>query len=332
VNFSNTLTNTGTGTDVFDIVVNEGGSTFPANTTFQLFQSDGATPLLDTDNDGTVDTGPVAAGATYIVVLRANLPTGVSGNNGGNGFTVTKTATSKFDPTKTDTATDTLSAISASTVDLTNTPNPGGDGAGPGPEANAITTKSGNPGTTVTFELDVQNTSGIPDSYVIGYSATAVFAPAAALPTGWTVTIRDNNNAVVTNTGTLAPGATRTLFADVFIPAGYAPGDVDIYFRAFSPTSSAADTIHDAVTVNTVRTLSVEPNNSGQVYASNAVVYSHTITNTGNTTETDIAVSTTNTGAGFTTVVYLDLDGDGVLDPEESVTPLTNIASLAPVE
>ena len=72
VSFTNTLTNTGNATDTFNVTT--GTSTFPAGTTLQLFKSDGVTPLTDTNGDGTSDTGPVAAGATYNVIVKATLP------------------------------------------------------------------------------------------------------------------------------------------------------------------------------------------------------------------------------------------------------------------
>ena len=86
--FSNTLTNTGNGTDRFDITLN--GSTFPAGTSFSLYQSDGVTPLTDSNGNGTPDTGPLAAGASYVVVLRAQLTPSATGGP----YTVNKLARS----------------------------------------------------------------------------------------------------------------------------------------------------------------------------------------------------------------------------------------------
>jgi len=63
VSFTNTVNNTGNGSDTFNVTLATGSSTFPAGTTFQLFKSDGVTPLTDTNGDGTLDTGPLAAGA-----------------------------------------------------------------------------------------------------------------------------------------------------------------------------------------------------------------------------------------------------------------------------
>ena len=114
VSFSNVITNNGSGTDSFDVtypVVGASGNNFPTGTTFALYQSDGTTTLLDSNGNGTPDTGPVAPGASFTVILKATLPTNATGGP----FAVTKTATSKFDPTKTATATDTLTAITNNT-------------------------------------------------------------------------------------------------------------------------------------------------------------------------------------------------------------------------
>ena len=114
VAFSNTITNNGNGSDVFNVVV--GASTYPAGTTFSLYHSDGATPLTDSNGDGTPDTGPIAAGASDIVILKAQLPPAAAGGP----YQVGKTATSVADPTKTATAIDALTLIVGSTVDVTN--------------------------------------------------------------------------------------------------------------------------------------------------------------------------------------------------------------------
>ena len=90
VDFSNTLVNLGSGDDSFDVVVNSPG-TFPVGTTFQLLKT-GGSALLDTNGNGIADTGPVAAGASFVVVLRVQLPTGATG---GGSYVITKTATAR---------------------------------------------------------------------------------------------------------------------------------------------------------------------------------------------------------------------------------------------
>jgi trimeric autotransporter adhesin len=328
VSFTNTVTNTGNGSDTFNITMATGSSTFPAGTSFQLFKSDGVTPLTDTNGDGVVDTGPLAAGASYNVIVKATLPP--SATNAGAPFTLQKTAASVFDATKSATAADTLSAISANAVDVTsNSPwnaGPPAPGQGPGPEATAVVTNATNPATSTTFVLVANNRGPSPDSYNLAASTVSSFA-SITLPAGWTVTFKadggagncSSTGATVTNTGTVASLGSSVICAVVSVPAGYAAGPNDLYFRAVSPNSGAADTIHDAVTVNAVRSISFTPNQAGQTSPGGSYVYTQTLTNTGNVTEgngavSSIAFNAANNQAGWTATLYYDGNNNGTLD------------------
>jgi uncharacterized repeat protein (TIGR01451 family) len=325
VSFLNTIKNTGTGTDTFNITLSAGN--FPAGTSFVLYKSDQVTPLIDTNGDGIPDTGPLAAGASYSVYVKAVLPATAAGTGP---FTVNKTATSITDATKTATAADTLTAITAASVDVTNNAQIGGTGVkgvGPGPEATAQVTNTTNPGTTTTFIVVVNNTGPIADSYNLGASTVSTFA-STTLPTGWSVTFRadggagncSTTGATLTATGTInATTGYQVVCAAVSVPTGFAAGTTDLYFRASSSATGAQDTIHDAVTVNAVRSLTFTPNNTGQTAPAGTVIYSHTLTNNGNVTEGDGAVSTitfatANTQTGWASVEYYDANGNGVLD------------------
>jgi uncharacterized repeat protein (TIGR01451 family) len=325
VSFTNTVTNTGNGTDTFNMTLNAGS--FPAGTTFQLFKSDGVTPLVDTNGDGTVDTGPLAPAATYNVILKATLPPNASG---AGPFVVAKTATSVFDPTKTATANDQLTAIASAAVDLTNNAVAAAGVPGFGVfatgEAAAQVTNTLNPGASTVFSLVANNTGPSPDSYNLGASTVNTFA-SVTLPAGWTVSFRVDNSAgscstmgaTITNTGTVAAGGAAFVCAVVNVPAGFAAGTTQLYFRTLSPTSNVSDTLHDAVIVSAVRSLTFTPNGAGQTYPGGSYVYSHTLTNTGNVPEGNGAVSTatlasSNNQAGWTSALYYDANNNGVLD------------------
>src|SRR3954463_15199596 len=101
--FTNVVRNTGNGVDTFDITIVN--SSFPAGTTFNLFQSDGNTPLVDSTGNGIPDTGPLSPNQTYAVVARITLPAGISG---GGPYTAQKTARSRVDNTVFATANDVL--------------------------------------------------------------------------------------------------------------------------------------------------------------------------------------------------------------------------------
>lgn len=323
--FTNVLVNNGNGIDTFDITF--GSSTFPAGTTFTLYQADGVTPLVDSNGNGVPDTGPLASAATYNVVLKAALPAGASGGP----YSVQKTAASKADPTRTSTVTDTLTAITANSVDLTNNSAGGGaPGAGAGPEAAAVVTNSANPGTTTRFTLYAANGSSVADTFNLQASTDPTFAT-LAVPTGWSVTFKDASGAIISNTGVINGGANTVVYADVTIPAGYAAGSTDLYFRTLSPTSGASDRVHDAVTVNTIRNITLAPNHNGQIFPSGTVVYNHTVTNNGNVLEGDgvastVTLTTADSASGFSTVVYWDTNNNGVLDANDPV--ILNLSTL----
>lgn len=342
--FTNAVTNTGNGTDTFNITVSPGN--FPLGTSFVLYKSDGVTPLVDTNGDNTLDTGPLAAGATYNVVVKAVLPATASGGP----FTVNPTATSAFDSTKFATGVDTLTAVTASSVDLTNNAAAGVAGAlgtGAGPEAAAQVTNLTNPGSTTTLILVTKNTGPVADSYGLAASTDSSFA-GQTLPAGWTVAFRADGGAgnctttgaTITTTPSIASNANTVVCAVVAVPAGFAAGTSDLYFRALSASSGASDRIHDAVTVNAVRSLTFTPNNTGQVFPGGSVVYSHTLRNTGNVTEGNGTLSTitlpsANSQPGFTSVQYYDSNNNGVLDAGDPVIPAGGLqavlaAGLAP--
>ena len=324
VTFTNSVKNTGNGTDTFNITL-ASSNTFPVGTTFQLYKNDGTTPLVDTNGDGVVDTGPLAPNATYSVILKATLPPNASG---AGPFAITKTATSVFDNTKSSPGTDQLSNITAASVDLIND-SVTGTGTNAGPEASAQSTKSTNPGTTVVFTLVTKNTGASPDSYDLAASQSSTFP--TALPTGWSVLFKadggslncSTTGATITNTGGVAAGGTAVVCAVVTVPANYDAGTVPVYFRSLSPTSAAVDILHDAVTVNAVRSISITPNGAGQTYPGGSYVYTHTLTNNGNVTEggafSTLTPTVGNNGSGWTSTLYYDTNGNGSLDSGDTL-------------
>ncbi len=337
VSFTNIVTNTGTGVDTFEITL--GSNNFPAGTTFQVFRADGVTPMVNTNGNGTIDTGPVAAGATYNVIVRATLPPNAT--NVGAPFSISKTATSANDPTKAVTVTDTLQAIAAAAADLRNN-TPAGPGGGAGPEAGAVVTNAVAPGASTTFTLVTNNTGPSPDSYNLGASTVSSFAT-TTLPAGWTVSFRadggagncSTTGATITNTGTVAAGGNAVVCAVVTVPAGAPAATSDLYFRILSPTSGATDTLHDAVTVSPTRSLSITPNGAGQTFPGGSYIYTHTVTNNGNVIEgngtaSTIAAATANNQAGWTSALYYDQNANGVLDATDPIITgnLNTVAGL----
>jgi hypothetical protein len=95
VQFNATVRNTGSlGADTYDFAID---SVWPTS----LYHADGRTPLTDTDGDSTPDTGLLSQGDAKVIVVRIDLPSGVSR---GDSNTAQLTVTSSHDPTRVKTA------------------------------------------------------------------------------------------------------------------------------------------------------------------------------------------------------------------------------------
>jgi len=356
VQFHNVIQNTGSGTDTINITLP--ANTFPAGTTFALYNTTNSAPLTDSNGDGVPDTGPLAAGASTNVWVRVQLPPTATNNAA---MTVTKRATSVANSATFDEVTDRLATITAKTVDLTNNA-VGGLGAGFSAtgEVAAQVTQTVNPGASTSFQLFISNTSTAAENYDLIATTTQAgintATPTISLPAGWTVTFRlpgtgscvagatTANGAVITNTGNIAVGGNLQVCAIVTIPGGASAATTDLFFRSASPASAqfsnvapsqyaAFDVKHDAVTVNAVANLTLVPNRSGTIFPGGNQIYSHTLANNGNTVLNGItfpALGNNNSAAGWTNVLYID-NGDGVFSTatDTPITPGTTTTNLA---
>jgi uncharacterized repeat protein (TIGR01451 family) len=349
--FTNVIWNTGNAPDSFAISAVPGAG-WPVGTTFTLLQSDGVTSLIA----NTTPSIPVYAGSCpagfetdssaptqhcgYRVILSVQLPVGATS---AGALSVTKTATSVFDNTKTDTVVDTLSAITANTVDLTNDSAGGAaPGAGPG-TATPVTTNIVTPSTTgpvtTRFRVYVNNTGAINDSFNL---------TASGIPVGWSVVFRADGGAndcstvgaSLTNTGTITAGNARLVCAEVTLPATtsgqVAPGNTDLTFTAASALNAlVTDYKVDRVTVNAVNSVTLTPNNTQQTFPGGSVTYTHVISNVGNVAYTlgnpiTFAagfLTDSRSAQGWTSVAYVDGNANGVFDPGVDDVPGNQITA-----
>lgn len=306
VSFTDRVRNDGNGSDTFNITYTSGS--FPSGTTFQLFKSDGVSPLLDTNSDGIPDTGPLAAAASYNVVVKATLP-----SNATSGGSHVLTGTSVFNSSVSDTVTNTLTAVTVNTVDTTfNSPTAVGvPGAGVTPTSQ--TTNNVNPGATTMFTLFINNTSTQSDAYDLTMSGLgAGWTGSFSLSSGACTTA--NLTTQITNTGAIAGAGNLRVCAVITVPAGFAPGSVPLTFTATSPTSGATDPIIGTVAVQTVNSVTLATNNTGQVFPGGSVTYTHTLTNNGNATESGITLASINNQAGWNSAMFFDTDSSGTLN------------------
>ena len=276
ITWTDVIWNTGNGGDSIDVAIlntplngsgcapgNVGANacTFPANTTFTILSANGMTSLLDSNGNGTPDTGTIpqpSAGvcpAPYIVsttlplrcgyqvVITASIPVGATpGNNGGSGYRVVLQGTSFFNNAVLDTVPNLLTTIAANTVDLTNNLSVAGGATvanGLGPDDLAVkTTNSVTPATaatsTTTFRLFVNNTGATAAIFNLGSAWVSVPAGINPSPTGWSVTFRDDGGGgacattvggAVTSTGAVPIPSlgSKLICAEVVIPATSTP-------------------------------------------------------------------------------------------------------------
>ena len=318
--------NTGTATETFNVSINK--SALPSGSIVQLFKSDGVTPLTDTNGDGIVDTGPIAAGATYNVIAKVTLPSTYSETDNNITNVTTLTLTPVSNPSATDTIKLVITDVVKATVDLTNGDNTdtttGGPTAGSSGQDTGVPvdTKTTAPGTAVTFPLSVTNNSTIPDNFNLS---------STGLPSGWTVQYYVDANkdgvpdgAAITNTGNIPASSTVNLIAVVTPSANQAPITQNVVFTVSSPATGLSDSMTDQVVVSAKRSLSLAADNVGQVAPGGTVTYTHTLTNNGTITEGATAGSLpytlTNNQPGWTTTLYVDLNNNGRADNNELVT------------
>jgi trimeric autotransporter adhesin len=287
--FANAIWNTGSLADTFDIT--KVSQTFPAGTTIEFYSDTAAscpavTPtsgttapttlgslLTDSNGNGVVDTGPVAApsGTTLGVCKLVWTKVTLLSNTTGGPYNVVKKATSVNDASISNNVTDVLTAITARVVDLTNGAQVGTTttaqvGTGSGFQGGAITpatvtTNTGvNPGSTTRFNLTVANTTGATgtgDNYDLSawnnYNAVAVFTSplgtddssnpgysvgySVAFFAGVCPASGPATGAAITNTGNIVVGASVNVCAQVTVPANATPGTKDIFFRVESQAS-----------------------------------------------------------------------------------------------
>ena len=330
--------NTGTATETFNVSIDK--SALENGSFVQLFKSDGVTPLTDTNGDGIVDTGPIAAGTNYKIVAKVTLPSTYSETDANTTNVTTLTLTPVSNPSKTDTIKLVITDVVKATVDLTNGDNTdtttGGPTAGSSGQDTGVPvdTETTAPGTAVTFPLSVTNNSTIPDNFNLS---------STGLPNGWTVQyyvaktnpdgtfVKDEENgklvttgAPITNTGNIPKGSTVKFVAVVTPSANQAPITQNVVFTVSSPATGLTDSMTDQVVVSTKRSLSLTADNVGQLAPGGTVTYTHTLTNNGTITEGATAGSLpytlTNNQPGWTTTLYVDLNNNGLADNNELVT------------
>ncbi len=352
--FQHIVTNNGNGEDSFNLDV--ANTSFPTGTVFTFWDSTGTVQLTDTDNDGVPDTGVLDSGEPITIMVKAKLPAGISGTTG---YDAVLTATSSEDPDAVSDVTGlSLGAITPPNVDIANvtadqsivTP----DGFNDNGLANAqdeapVVLAPGEVGGTVTFDLKLANESGNADSFTLD---------ASNVPPGWDVVFKDENGNVITTTALVPGGGVFEYTAEISISADPAealsdsvrPGDADGYDAvndsasaltgtdgdgdyqiSFGATSTSTPSVTDSLTntidVEAEREVVITPNGQNQIQPGGTVDYSHKLENNGNQTEL-VELDVDNGQPGWTTIINVDTDNDGIPDTVLNPATMTEITGV----
>lgn len=326
--FTNRVRNTGSAEDIFDIAL-AGGSTIPADWTVTFYNSDGLTPLADTDGDGTPDTGPIAPDGYRDIVVKVFIPADQPTLT--TGKTAIIQATSSNDTQESDTTSDVIEQVTEAGVEIQNRD------SGPDPSPTIAA------GQCAQYPLDVINTGQAPDVFTLSWTGLAA---------GWEVVFyRDSNdNGIVddsekdpvTKTIALDPGQEDHFVASVCSPDDAIAGLDSLNFTATSTNNTAvSDTEADTITVSSACAITLVPDRSGIVRPGGVVWYEHILKNTGDQQSTiDLVISTT---TPWTHIIYYAQDydngsgysyasGDPVVDTDSDGDPdVPNLASAAQV-
>jgi len=274
--FINTVRNDGNSADEINIIL-DGTSTIPAGWSVQFFRMDGVTPLNDSGSDGIPDVGNINPGNTASFIVRVGVPGDAAA---GGPYLAVVEAQSANDPAVSNLTTDEITQVNPSAVDIGNY-----DGAA-GVDDTPVNVNT-DPGLNVDFALDIVNTGGSSDN--LSLSST--------FPAGWSVTYYQDSNGngvldlpeltPITGIGPVAAGSEVQVIARVAVPGGEVPGVNNIALRATSNNNAAIfDEITNTITINNASLVQISPDRTGTGTANGTVRYDHTVTNTGNVSET----------------------------------------------
>lgn len=338
IQFDNYVWNTGQATDSYNLSITKSANV-PSCAVTRLYQSDGRTLLTDSNADGVVDTGSMAATTSKKIVLGVYFPANcVTATNEILDFDVK--ATSVTDTAITNSTRNRLNNTNtAGSSDLYNNDSSGtGIGAVTSPGGQAWVNKSAVRGGTAVFPLVVENKSTVTNSYNLYASAAEIDVNniSTSLPAQWIVKFYDTSDDcqslgnVISSTGNVAAGATKKYCAVVTVPTNTDLANLTIWFAIKSPMNAQADSIKDQVDI-IQRQMTLANDRQGRVNIGGTVVYLHTLKNTGTVVEGNAVGQITfnvipqNPNDTFTYTLYHDANNNGVIDATD---PMINDLSI----
>ena len=238
VTFENLLTNNGARADTFDITLS--GSTYPAGTVFKLYKPDGVTLLSDSSGNGIPDTGVVAPGGTYRIIVKAQLPNGSAGGP----YSIAKNAASVSNPFVKATDADVVTTIASLCRMLLEPNNVGQVAPGGAIVYTHVLTNVGNCTETVT----------VPTSFLgngtSGWTAQ-IFSDNPVAGGSSLVGVLDSTDSTLSSTTTITvpPGGRVLFLARVVAPVTATNGTSNTTTLQINAGNSGLLTVTDATTV-----------------------------------------------------------------------------------
>ena len=280
--FSHIISNNGNLEDCFNLKIVD--SNFPAGTAFQFFYSSFNTPLLDTDNDGNVDTGILASQEDIQIGLKAIIP---SSSSGTVNYQATIQASSSGNPSKNDVTKALLETILLPVVDLANSLSANGFNdqglIDADPVSQVSTTIIANPGETQLFNFYIANEGTSIDSYSLSVWSNE----ACNIPLSDEIQFQfiNESNHPILFAESIEPGAIFHFMGQITVPESALLNDIKFFVKVQSKQTGAYDIKQDAITINEIESILLYPDQEGIVSPGSAIDYIHEIKNNGTTNE-----------------------------------------------
>ena len=338
--FDNYVWNTGNTSDSYNLSYS--ASNLPSCAKVQFVGADGQTPLTDSNGDGIVDTGSLAAGQARAIKVRVTTTPTCSTTNVINIDVVARSIanSSISDPMRNQID----KIIVQGATDLYNA---NGSGTGVGVvDANgvALLSKPIVAGQSTVFPLVINNSGTSNNNYTLYVSGTAIDLNnpngVTGLPVGWSVRFFEgdascsNLTQQIVNSGNIAAGTSKTYCAQVIAPSNATQASLPLWFAILSPINAQGDVVKNQVTLSQLRQFNLTNDQQGQIQIGGTAVYLHTLKNTGAVIEGqnigDVLLSVQSLSAtdGFSYSLYFDANNNGSLDSTDFiVTDLNSIAA-----
>jgi uncharacterized repeat protein (TIGR01451 family) len=332
--FNNYVWNVGNTTDVYNLSYSS--SNLPSCAKVNFYTQDGKTLLTDTNGDGKVDTGSISSAAVKQIQVGVSASTGCSSSV--SHINVDVVATSIASNLVSDPIRNQITALTvvASSSDLYNADQ---SGLGVGVVDNlgqALRTVKVASAKAV-FPLVAKNNSTQANNYNLyaSFSAIDVANIVPTTKTGFSVKFYEGDASCqtvgkqITNTGTLAAGASKAYCAVIDVDASQQNFSIPIWFAIQSPVNQQADSIKNQIESNVARLLTLTNDQQGQVGVGGTIVYAHTLKNLGNIAEGANAGSQVNLKVvplkndGFVYSLYYDANKNGQIDSTDQIISVT---------